>query len=132
MTNPDNILKSRGITLSTKACLVKAMFFPVVMYRCESQTIKKAEHRRIDASELWCWIRLLRVYCIARRLNQSNTLNNHSLIIISAVAEIPILWPPDVKSRLSRKTEDKRRRGWKRIRWLDRITDLMEKNSSNL
>ena len=71
MTNLDNILKSRDITLPTKVCLVKAMVFPVVKYGCESWTIQKAEHQRIDAFELWCWRRLLRVPWIARRSNQS-------------------------------------------------------------
>ena len=71
MTNLDTILKSRDITLPTKVCLVKTMVFPVVMYGCESWTIKKAECQRIDAFELWCWRRLLRVLCIARRFNQS-------------------------------------------------------------
>ena len=71
MTNLDSILKSRDITLSTKVCLVKAMVFPVVMYGCESRTIKKAECQRIDAFELWCWRRLLRVPWTARRSNQS-------------------------------------------------------------
>ena len=71
MTNLDSILKSRDITLSAKVCLVKAMVFPVVMYGCESWTIKKAEHRTIDAFELWCWRRLLRVSWTARRSNQS-------------------------------------------------------------
>ena len=71
MTNLDNILKSRDITLSTMVCLVKAMVFPLVMYGCESWTIKKAEHRRIDAFKLWCWRRLLRVPWTARRSNQS-------------------------------------------------------------
>ena len=71
MTNLDSILKSRDITLSTKVCLVKAMVFPVVMYGCESWTVKKAECRRIDALELWCWRRLLRVSWTARRSNQS-------------------------------------------------------------
>ena len=71
MTNLDSILKSRDITLPTKVCLVKAMVFPVVMYGCESWTIKKAECRRIDAFELWCWRKLLRVPCTARRSNQS-------------------------------------------------------------
>ena len=71
MTNLDSILKSRDITLPTKACLAKAMVFPVVMYGCESWTIKKAEHRRIDAFELWCWRRLLRVRWTARRSKQS-------------------------------------------------------------
>ena len=72
VTNLDSIFKSRGITLSTKVCLVKAMVFPVVMYGCESWTVKKAEHRRIDAFELWCQRRLLRVLWTARRSNQSN------------------------------------------------------------
>ena len=71
MTKLDSILKSRDITLPTNVCLVKAMFFPVVVYGCESWTIKKAEHQRIDAFELWCWRRLLRVPCTARRSNQS-------------------------------------------------------------
>ena len=71
MTNIDSILKSSDITLLTKVCLVKAMVFPVVMYECESWTIRKAEHRRIDAFELWCWRRLLRVPWTARRSNQS-------------------------------------------------------------
>ena len=71
MTNLDSILKSRDITLSTKVCLVKVMVFPVVIYGCESQTVKKTEHRKIDAFELWCWRRLLRVPWAARRSNQS-------------------------------------------------------------
>ena len=71
MTNLDSILKSRDITLLTKVCLVKAIVFPVVMYGCESWTLKKAEHQRIDAFELWCWRRLLRVLWTARRSNQS-------------------------------------------------------------
>ena len=77
MTNQDNILKSRDITLPAKVYLVKAMVFPVAMYGCESWTIKKAEHRRIDASELWCWRRLLRVPWTARRSNQSILKENH-------------------------------------------------------
>ena len=71
MTNPDSILKSRDITLPTKVCIVKAVVFPLVMYRCESWTIKKAEHQRIGTFELWCWTRLLRVPWTARRSNQS-------------------------------------------------------------
>ena len=71
MTNIDSVLKSRGITWPAKFCIVKAMVFPVVMYGCESWTIKKAEHQRIDAFKLWCWKRLLRVPWTARRLNQS-------------------------------------------------------------
>ena len=94
MTNLDSILKSRDITLPTKVCLVKAMVFPVVMYGCESWTIKKAEHQRIDAFELWYW-RLLRVPWIARRSNQSilKEINGRT----DAAAETPIFWPPDAK-----------------------------------
>ena len=100
MTNLDSILKSEDITLSTKVRLVKAMAFPVVMYGCASWTIKKAEHRRIDASELWYWRRLLRVPCTARRSNQSILKGNQSWVFIGRTdveAEIPILRPPDVK-----------------------------------
>ena len=78
MTNLDSILKSRDITLLTKVCLVKGMVFPVVMYRCENWTIKKAEHQRIDAFELWCWRRLLRVPWTAKRSNQSILKENSS------------------------------------------------------
>ena len=95
-----SILKSRDITLLTKVHLVKAMVFPVVMYGCESWTIKKAEGRRIDAFELWCWRRLLRVPWTARRSNQS-ILKDQSWVFIGRTdfeAETPILWPPDVKS----------------------------------
>ena len=103
MTNLDSILKSRDITLSTKVYLVKAMVFPVVMYRCESWTIKKPEGRRIDAFELWCWRRLLRVPWTARRSNQSilkEISPEYSLEGTDAEAETPILWPSDVKSCL--------------------------------
>ena len=93
-TNLDSILKSRDITLSTKVRLVKTMVFPVVMYGCESWTVKKAEHRRIDAFELWCWRRLLRVPWTARRSNQSWVF----IVRTDVDAETPILWPPDVKS----------------------------------
>ena len=101
MTKLDSILKSRDITLPTKVHLVKAMFFPVVMYGCKSWTVKKAEYRRIDAFELWCWRRLLRVPWTARRSNQSilkeiNT--EYSIGRIDAEAEAPIVWPPDAKS----------------------------------
>ena len=109
MTNLDSILKSRDITLPTKVHLVKAMVFPVVMYGCESWTIKKAEHRRIDAFELWCWRRLLRVPWTARRAHQFNPKGNQSWIFIGrtdAEAETPILWPPDVKNRLIGKDSD--------------------------
>ena len=108
MTNLDSILKSRDITLPTKVCLVKAMVFPVVIYGCESRTIKKAERWRIDALELWCWRRLLRVPWTARRSNQSIK-GNQSWIFIGgtdAEAEAPILWPPDAKSQLTGKDPD--------------------------
>ena len=99
ITNLDSILKSRDITLPTKAHLVKAMVFPVVMYSCESWTIKKAECQRIDAFELWCWRRLLRVPWAARRSNQSILKEIQSWVFIGRTdVEIPILWPPDVKN----------------------------------
>ena len=94
MTKLDSMLKSRDITLSTKVHLVKAMVFPVVMYGYESWTIKKAECRRIDAIELWCWRRLLRVPWTARRSNQSWVFIGRT----NVEAETPILWPPDEKS----------------------------------
>jgi len=100
MTNLDSILKSRDITLPTKVRLVKAMFFPVVMYGCESWTTKKAEHQRIDAFELWCWRRLLRVPWTARS-NQSilKEINpEYSLQGLMLKLKTPILWPPNEKS----------------------------------
>ena len=101
MTNLDSILKSRDITLSTKDGLVKAMVFPVVMYGCESWTVKKAERRRIYAFELWCWRRLLRVAWTARRSNQSilkEISPGCSLERLMLKLKTPKLWPPDVKS----------------------------------
>ena len=117
MTNLGNILKSRDITLPTKVHLVKAMVFPVVMYGCENWTLKKAEHQRIDAFDLWCWRRLLRVPWTARRSNQSilkeikavNCKGNQSWIFIGrtdAEAETPILCPPDAKNWLLGKDSD--------------------------
>ena len=97
MTNLDSIFKSRDITLPTKVRLVKAMVFPVVMYEYESGTVKKAECRRIDAFELWCWRRLLRVSWTARRSNQS-ILKDISPGRNDAKAETPVLWPPHAKS----------------------------------
>ena len=94
--NLDGILKSRDITLPTKDRLVKAMVFPVVMYGCESWTVKKPEHRKIDAFELWCWRRLLRVPWTARRANQSILKEYQSWVFIGrtdADAETPVLWP---------------------------------------
>ena len=101
MTNLDSILKSRDITLPTKVCLVKAMVFPVVLYGCESWTVKKAEHRRIDAFEVWYWIRLLRVPWTVRRCNQFILKGDLSWGFIGrtdAEAETPVLWPPHEKS----------------------------------
>ena len=101
MTNLDSILKSRVITLPTKVRPVKGIIFPIVMYGCESWTIKKAEHRRIEAFELCCWRRLLRVPWTARRSNQSTLKEispEYSLEGLDAEAETPILWPPDAKN----------------------------------
>ena len=101
MTNLDSILKSRDITLPTKVCLVKAVIFPVVMYECESWTIKKAKDRKIGAFELWYWRRLLRVPWTARRSNQSvlkEVSPEYSLEGLMLKLKLPILWPPDVKS----------------------------------
>ena len=101
MTNLDSIFKSRDITLPTNVCLVKAMIFPVVMYGCESWTVKKAECQRIDAFELWCWRRLLRVPLTARRSNQSilkEISPEYSLegLMLEPKSSASILWPPDV------------------------------------
>ena len=109
MTNLDSILKSRDITLPTKVHVVKAMVFPVVMYGCESWTIKQAEHRRTDAFELWRWRRLLWVPCTARRFNQSILKEISPWVFIEmtdAEAETAILWPPHVKNWLTGKDPD--------------------------
>ena len=101
MTNLDSILKSRDITLPAKVHLVKGMVFPVVVYGCESWTIKEDKCRRIDAFELWCWRRLLRVPWTARRSNQSilkEISSEYSIGRTEAEGETPILWPPDAKS----------------------------------
>ena len=101
MTSLDSILKSRDITLPTKVHLVKAMVFPVVIYGCESWTVKKAECRRIDGFELWCWRRLLRVLWTARRSNQSHSKGDQSWVFIGrtdAEAETLILWPLHAKN----------------------------------
>ena len=133
MTNLDNILKSRDITLPTKVHLVKAMVFPVVMYGCESWTIKKAKRWRIDSFELWCWRRLLRVPWTARRSNQSILKENTPGFIgrTDVEAETPILCSPDAKSWLIQKTLvlgkiEGGRRQQQRMRWLDGITNSME------
>ena len=108
MTSLDSILKSRDVTVPTEVCLIKAMVFPVVVYGCESWTIKKAEHQRIDASELWCWRRLLRVPWTARtNLSILKEINHEYLIGRTDVeAETPRLWPPDAKSQLTGKDPD--------------------------
>ena len=140
MTNLDSIFKSRDITLPTNVRLVKAMVFPVVMYGCESWTSKKAERRRIDAFELWCWRRLLRVPWTARRSNQSILKEIRPGLFIGrtdAEAEIPILWPPNVKSWLIGKDPDAGR-DWgqeakrQRMRWLDGINNSMDVSLSEL
>ena len=102
MTNLESILKKRNITLQTNVCLFKAMVFLVLMYGCESWTIKKAEPWRIDAFEQWCWRRFLRVPCTARRAYQSilKEISPEYIGRTDAEAEAPILWPPDVKSQL--------------------------------
>ena len=134
MTNLDGILKSRDITLSAKVCLVKAMVFPMVMYECESWTIKKAEHRRIDAFKLWCWRRLLRVPWTARRSNQS-ILKDISpgcsleglMMKLKLQYFTHLMWRVDSfeKTLMLGKTEGRRRRGRQRMIWLDGITDSM-------
>ena len=141
MTNLDSILKSRDITLPTKARLIKAMVFPVVMYGCESWTVKKAEHRRIDAFELWCWRRLLRVPWTARRSNRS-TLKEISPGC--SLEEMMLKLKLQYFGHLMRRVDSlektlmlggirgRRRRGRQRMRWLDGITDLMDMSVSEL
>ena len=135
MTNLDSILKSRDITLPTKAHLVKAMVFPVVMYGCESWTVKKAEHRRIDAFELWCQRRLLRVLLDCKKIQPVHPKEDQSWVSIGRTdveAEITIFWPlmrradSFEKTLMLGKIEGRRRREQQRIRWLDGITDSME------
>ena len=132
MTNLDSILKSRDITLPTKVHLVKAMAFPVVMYRCENWTIKEVEHRRIDAFELWCWRRLLRVPWTARKSNQSilkEISPEYSLEGLMLKLKLQyfghLIQRTDSleKTLMLGKIEGGRRRGRQRMRWLDSITD---------
>ena len=98
MTNVDNLFRSRDIILLTKVCIIKAIVFPVVIYRCESWTIRKNEHQRTEAFELWCWRRLLRVPWIARRSIQLILNEINPELLGRTDAESPILWPPDAKS----------------------------------
>ena len=135
MIELDCILKNRDIILPRKVCLVKAIVFPVVMYGCESWTIKKAEHRRIDAFELWCCRRLLGVPWTARRSNQSilkEISPGCSLEGLMLKLKLQyfghLMWRADSfeKTLMLRKIEGRRRRGWQRMKWLDGITDLMD------
>ena len=132
----DSILKSRGITLLTKVHIVKTMVFPAVMYRCKSWTIKKAECRKIDALELWCWKRLLRVpwrsnQSILKEINPEYSLEGLMLKLklqyFGHWCEEPTYW----KRLTLGKTEGKRTSGWQRMRWLDSITDSIDMNLSN-
>ena len=135
MINPDSILKSRDITLPTKVHLVKAMVFPVVMYGCESWTVKKAECQRIDAFELWWWGRLLRVPWITRRSNKSvlrEISPEYSLGGLMLKRKLHyfghLIWRTDSfeMTLMLGKTEGRRRRWWQRMRWLDGITNSMD------
>ena len=141
MTNLDSILKSRDITLPTKVYLVKAMVFPVVMYGCESWTVKKAEHRRIDAFELWCWRRLLRVPWTARKSNQSILKEiSPECSLQGLMLKLKLQYFGHLmrradsleKTLILGKIEDKMGRGWQRMRWLDGITDSMDMILSKL
>ena len=133
MTNLDSILKSRDITLSTKIHLVKVMVFPVVMYGCESWTIKKAERQRIDVFELWCWRRLLRVPWTARRSNQSVLMKiNPEYSLEGLMLKLKLRTDSFEKTLMLGKIEGGRRRGQQRMRWLDGITDSMNMNLSKL
>ena len=141
MTNPDSIFKSRDITLPTKVCLVKAMVFPVVMYGCKSWTVKKAEHRRIDVFELWCWRRLLRVLWTARRSNQSIL---EEISPECSIEGLMLKLKLQYFGHLMRRVDSlekilmlggvggRRRRGQQRMRWLDGITDSMDMSLSEL
>ena len=141
MTNPDSILKSRDITLSTKVHLVKAMVFPMVMYGCESWTVKKAEHWRIDVFELWYWRRLLRISWTARRSNQSilkEISPGCSLEGLMLKLKLQSFGHLMQRADWFEKTlmlggiGGRRRRGWQRMRWLDGITDTVDMGLSGL
>ena len=141
MTNLDSILQSRDITLPTKVCLVKAMVFPVVKYGCENWTVKKAECRRIDAFELWCWRRLLRVPWTARRSNQSTLKEISPEISLEGIMlKLKLQYFGHLMQRVDSLEKTlmlggiggRRRRGRQRKRWLDGITDLMDVSLSEL
>jgi len=141
MTNLDSVLKRRDVTLLTKICLVKAMVFSIVMYRCENWTIKKAERWRIDAFKLWCWRRCLRVSWTARRSHQSilkEISPEYSLEGLMLKLKLQsfghLMWRTDSleKTVMLEKIEGGRRRGLQRMRWLDGITDSMDMSLSRL
>ena len=140
MTNLDSIFKSRDITFPTKFHLVKAMVFPVVMYGCESWTVKKDEHWRIDASELWCWRRLLRVPWTARRSNQSILKISPGCSLEGMMLKLKVQYFGHLMRRVNSLEKilmlggigGRRRRGWQRMRWLDGITDSMDVSLSEL
>ena len=138
MTNLDSILKSRDITLPTKVCIVKAMVFPVVVYGFESWTIEKAEHQRIDAFELWCWRRLLRVPWTARRSNQPKEVSpeyslERQMLKLKLQYFGHLMWRADSleKTLMLGKIEGRRRRR-QRTRWLDSITNSTDMSLNNL
>ena len=135
ITNLDSIFKSRDITLPTKVHLVKAMVSPVVMYACKSWTVKKAEHQRIDAFELWCWRRLLRVPWTARRSNQSILKEiSPGCSLEGLMLKLKLQYFGHLMRRVDSLEKTlmlggiggRRRRGWQRMRWLDGITDSMD------
>ena len=137
----NNILKSRDITLSTNVHLIKAMVFPVIMYGCKSLTIKKAEHWRIDAFQLWCWRRLLRDTWTARRSNQSILKEiSPGCSLEGLMLKLKLQYFGHLiqrtdsfeKTRMLGRTEGRRRRGWQRMKWLDGITDSMDMSLSKL